>query len=271
MNAVVDQRVIEPELVLESPASTAPVLAEPRALQVSSPTPFDMLNAAVARGADLQTLEKLMDLQDRWEKKEAEKAYIAAITRFKANPPEIIKRKRVFFESSKGTVDYMHAELADICEAAIKGLAEVGISHRWDILEQTADRLTIGCVLTHVQGHSQVTKLSGPIAPQTSTKNGMQTIGEGTTYLQRYTLLAATGLAAKGMDNDARNTGQQVEYVTREQVADLEALITEVGADRNKFLVYARVAKLEEIEARHFKAACAALRARGQSPNQGAK
>ena len=38
-------------------------------------TPMDMINTAIERGADIDQLTKLMDLQERWEANEARKAY----------------------------------------------------------------------------------------------------------------------------------------------------------------------------------------------------
>ena len=38
-------------------------------------TPMQMIAQAVAQGADIDKLQKLMDLQERWEANEARKAY----------------------------------------------------------------------------------------------------------------------------------------------------------------------------------------------------
>lgn len=169
-----------------------------------------------------------------------------------------LKGKRVFFEGQKGTTEYMHATLADVCAAAIKGLAEVGISHQWEV-EQKDGVITVTCILTHAQGHNERTRMHGPPDPSGS-KNAIQAIGSAVTYLQRYTLLAATGLAAKDIDTDGRSPG--IEFITAEQVADLEALITEVGANREVFLKFCRVARIEELPAAKHKAAVQALEAK---------
>lgn len=230
-----------------------------RAMEPAVVTPMRMLQIAMDQGADLAKLEQLMALQERWEKSEARKAYVAAIARFKKNPPEILKRKRVHFENNKGgTTSYMHAELADVCAGAIRGLAEVGISHHWEV-EQDASLITVHCVLTHEQGHSERTTLKGP-ADQSGGKNAIQAIASAVTYLERYTLLAATGLATRGTDNDGGGAGE--ELITEEQVADLEALITEVGANRERFLKYGGIESLSEIRAKNYAAAVAALEAK---------
>lgn len=256
MNAVVQSELLP--ATAPGPAEAAPVLA------AQATNPMTMLAAAFERGTTPEQLDKLLALQERWEANEARKAFVAAITQFKANPPTIFKTKRVYFEGKSGGVtDYMHATLADVCAAAIKGLAEVGISHRWE-LRQENGVITVSCILTHALGHSERTTLQGP--PEGSgTKNPLQAVASTVTLLERYTLLAATGLAARDMaEDDGRGAGAAIKYITPEQVADLEALITEAGADRNKFLVWARVAQLEEIETRNYNACVTGLRSRMQ-------
>ena len=43
------------------------------------PTPMSILAKAVEMGADVDKLTKLMDLQERWERNEAKKAFDAAL------------------------------------------------------------------------------------------------------------------------------------------------------------------------------------------------
>lgn len=242
MNAVVEARPVE-----TLPATTHAV------------TPMHMLQVALDQGADLAKLEQLMQLQERWEANEARKAYVAAMAEFKRNPPEIVKRKHVSFQTSKGTTEYHHATLADVCEAAIRGLAQVGISHRWDV-EQKDGQITVHCVLTHAQGHSERTTLTGR-ADDSGGKNAIQAIASAVTYLQRYTLLAATGLATRDM-NDDDGRGASIDTITEEQLLDLEALISEVGVNRDQFLRYCKVERLSDLPAAKFKAAVAALQSK---------
>src|SRR5512146_1120012 len=111
-------------------SSKAIELAEPRALTV--PTPMHLIELAVSKGADADQLAKLMDLQLRWEANEARKAYIAAIQRFKANPPDINKTKHVSFATSRGDkTEYDHAELDKITDIIGGALRLVGITHSW--------------------------------------------------------------------------------------------------------------------------------------------
>lgn len=181
MNAKAELMPVEPQAVASVPAVM---------------TPAHMLAIAVERGADLDQLQKFMDLNDRWQAAEARKAYVAAMARFKLNAPTILKEKGVSF----GDTNYKHATLFAVCDAALKGLAEVGISHRW-IPKQEGDRISVTCELTHELGHSESVILTAA-ADSSGKKNSIQAIGSTVSYLERYTLLAATGLATKDMDND---------------------------------------------------------------------
>lgn len=181
-----------------------PTAAKPPAVQqqraVVSATPADLLRIAVESGADLEKLEKLMALQERWEANEARKAYVAAMTAFKSEPLEIFKKKTVEFSGTK----YMHAELSDVTAVVCPAMAKHQLSHRWDV-SQVGDRITVDCVITHVLGHSE--KVTMEAMPDSSgKKNAIQQVASTVSYLQRYTLLAATGVATKGMDDDAQNS-----------------------------------------------------------------
>lgn len=186
-------------------------------------TPMQMLSAAVAKGVDTEQLTKLMDLQERWEKNEARKAFVVALNAFKANPPEILKNKHVEFQTSKGITKYDHATLDNVSDSIGKALAEHGISHRWEVEQPEGGKIRVTCVLTHAQGHSERVPLQAG-GDESGGKNSIQGVGSTVTYLQRYTLLAATGMAVKGGDDDG--AGGKGEKVMAENVkADFKAAI----------------------------------------------
>jgi hypothetical protein len=160
-------------------------------------TPMTLINMAVSQGADVDKLEQLMGLQERWEKNEARKAYVSAISAFKSDPPDIYKTKLVAF----GNTRYKHALIGDVNAIIIDCLTKHGLSHRWEV--DQSNGITVSCIITHSMGHSELTKMTAP-ADTSGQKNNIQSIASTVTYLQRYTLLAATGLTTKDMpDNDA--------------------------------------------------------------------
>lgn len=179
---------------------------------VQSLTPMSLINMAVSQGADVDKLKQLMDLQERWEANEARKAYVAAMTAFKADPPEIYKTKLVAF----GNTRYKHAIIGDVNAIIIEGLTKHGLSHRWEV--DQSNGITVNCIITHAMGHSESTKMSAP-ADASGGKNNIQAIASTVTYLQRYTLLAATGIATQDMPDDDAMSGVKKPIVTKaEQV-----------------------------------------------------
>lgn len=159
---------------------------------------------------DIVKLQQLFELKERHDQNEARKAYHAAMSEFKANPPRILKNARVHFQpKDKAAVDYKHATLDNVCDAVIGDLSKVGLSHRWT-MKQDKEWIQVTCILTHALGHSEATSLQG-FADVSGSKNPIQAIASTVTYLQRYTLLAACGLATTESDNDGRGATITVE------------------------------------------------------------
>ena len=180
-------------------AATQIELPGTQALMKRSPDPLEILQAAVDKNLSPETLKQLMDLQERWEANEAKKEFIEAMSAFKANPPKITKNKHVEFGNTK----FDHATLDHVCEMIVPALSAVGISHRW-VTKQADGRIQVTCTLTHKSGHSVETTLDGP-PDNSGSKNSLHAIASSVTYLERYTLLAAVGLAAEGTDDDGQS------------------------------------------------------------------
>jgi hypothetical protein len=199
MSVVKQETIIEPQLSLVPSNGAAPL------------TPLALIEIATRQGAGVDQLERLMALQERFEKNEARKAYFAAMDEFKKSPPELEKNKHVKFN----TTEYDHATLDHVTSRIIASLSKVGISHSWKPA-QIDGKVRVTCVLSHRDGHSEDTTLEAP-ADTSGSKNAIQAIGSAVTYLQRYTLLAATGLAVKGTDSDGQITNgdmaEQIEWI----------------------------------------------------------
>lgn len=211
-----------------------------RALAPSA-TPSDLLRIAVEKGADLDRLERLMALQIQWEEREAKKAFTTAMSEFKAEPLNIFKRKQVGYTTKEGDfVGYKHAELSDVTEVVCPAMARHGLSHRWNI-EQTKDRINVSCIVTHCLGHSESVTMDA--APDNSgKKNAIQSIASAVTYMQRYTLLAVTGMSTKGEDDDGEGAGDADEEARRRKwIDEQKANIAEAKTPRelNSVMEYA--------------------------------
>lgn len=173
---------------------TVPVLA-PR-----EPTPADMLSQALAGGADLAVIERFMDLKDRWEKSEAEKAFNEAVAAFKADPPKVIK------DMENKQYGSRYTSLANLVNTVNTAMSRFGLTARWDISQ--TQQIAVTCVLSHVRGHKERVTLAGPIDTSGS-KNALQQIKSTITYLKGATFEAVTGVAsaAGNLDDDGNGAG----------------------------------------------------------------
>lgn len=214
--------------------------------------------AAMSPEFDVAKLQQLLDVRDRWEAKEARKAFDAALSAAKAEIKPIIKNREVDFTSQKGRTRYDYEDLAQIAEHVDPILSKHGLSYRHRP-KQEGKKLFITCILSHQAGHSEETTLSAD-NDDTGNKNGIQGIGSTATFLQRYTLKLALGLSAS-KDDDGRSS-EKIERITDSQAADIRALIGEVKADEGKFLRYLKVKSIEDIPAQALKHAVSALEAK---------
>ena len=167
---------------------------------------MEILSNAVDGGADVATLEKLLDLQQRWERGEARKAFDAAMAQAKAEMPSIIKGREVDFTNSSGQrTNYRYEDLGSIAATINPILAKHGLSYRFRTASPPGQPIEVTCIISHRMGWSEENTLTAP-RDDSGKKNAIQAIGSAVTYLQRYTLKAALGLAAS-YDDDGRATG----------------------------------------------------------------
>jgi hypothetical protein len=210
-------------------------------------TPMDMLNRAVSSGASLDMVEKLMTLQDRWEKSQARKAFDNAMADAKAEIPNITKNREVDFTSQKGRTHYRYEDLGEIARVVSPILAKHGLSYRYRTTSQVNEPVTVTCIVSHREGHFEENTLCAG-KDDTGGKNAIQQVGSTITYLQRMTLKGALGLAVSN-DDDGKAASVPVETVTQKQADDLRDLIELHGKDRAAFLKWAKVERIEEIAA----------------------
>ena len=218
-------------------------------------TPMDMLNRAVSSGADIEVLEKLMGLQERWEKNQAKKAYDAAMAAAKAEIPVITKNRTVDFTSAKGRTHYRHEDMAGIARIVDPILSKNGLSYRYRTMSEANAPINVTCIISHRDGHSEEITLSAG-RDDTGNKNSIQQIGSTITYLQRYTLKAALGLAAS--EDDDGKAATNGEPLTNEQIDNLTKLISESKSDIGRFLKWANAESVSDITQARY-ADCVAM------------
>jgi hypothetical protein len=213
-------------------------------------TPMDMVQHAVQTGAGLDVVSKLMDLHERWEANQARKDFDAAIASAKAEIKPVARNK-------KGHNDKRYADFSAYAREVDPVLARHGLSYRFRTEQD--ERIKVTCILSHKNGHSETNTLAGP--PDSSgSKNAIQAIGSTLTYLQRYTLTQALGLAAS--DDDDGQVGGTGEPITNEHLMELRDLIEATGSDVARFCKHLRIGQLSDLPEKRFNEAVAALKAK---------
>jgi hypothetical protein len=186
-------------------ATDAPATTKAIRRQTGTATPSDLIRYAIESKADVEQLERLYALQQKWDADRARRDFVEAMAAAKADAPEIIKEKHVSYQTKTGVTSYMHATLGNVVGVVVPWLARHGFSHRWNT-RQDGGVIYVTCVLTHEGGHSEACELFA--APDDSGgKNAIQAVVSTKTYLERHTLLAATGLATADEDDDGRAGG----------------------------------------------------------------
>lgn len=179
---------------------------ERTAVQTASvTTPAELLRIAVEQGADLDKLERLMNLQDRYNAAQAKKAYDEAFAAFKDEGVKIIKAKEITAGPLQGR---KYAELHDVVKAVTPALSKYGLSSSWKLTRDELDWIEVTCFLRHVGGHQESVSMGGP-PDAGGAKNAIQARASAKTYLERYTLKAILGLSEEADDTDGSVYRQQ--------------------------------------------------------------
>ncbi len=185
-----------------------------------------LIEIAIAQNADIDKLEKLMALQERYDAKNAKAAYLSAVSLFQANCPKIKKLKDG--HNSK------YATLEDIIEQVKDVLFKAGLSYSFS-QTQDAQQITVSCHLSHVDGHTETVSLTSD-HDKSGGKQPIQALASAVSYLRRYTFTGVTGIVPSDEDSDGRiESGKVVEHCDSSQVIEINELLDKTGLDANTF------------------------------------
>lgn len=240
-----------PEVInQETPSQAVAIDLEPQPFHAPAPVKglvnkIDTLNPAVILKQmmdsgiryDPTIVTDMMEKQKTWKADLAKDMWNLAFSAWKANPPEVFKSKHVSYTTDKGTTDYDHADLGDIAAQVNASMAPYGLSFTWrSEQDHKGGIITVYCVIRHAAGHEESTSLTGGY-DKTGGKNSMQALGSAATYLQRYTLVQATGIVPKGFlpeDDDGR--GVEIGVISDEQAQELREVLANLGKSEEEFI-----------------------------------
>lgn len=164
-------------------------------------TPMSMLQMAVSKGADLDQLQKLMDLQERWEANEAKKAFAAAMSRAQA------KVRQVSTDAENPQTRSKYATYAAIDRAIRPIYVEEGFALSFDTGETPLpDHMRVLCHVSHKDGHTRLYHADIPSDGKGAKGNDVMTkthaAGSAMAYGMRYLVKMIFNVAIGEYDND---------------------------------------------------------------------
>lgn len=179
------------------------------ALAAAPPTeisPMQMIQSALERGASMEQINQLLDLKDRIEAGDAKKAFVAAMSRFKANTIPLTKDK-VNNQYTTATSTARYTSLGNMVQTVTPYLSQNNLSARWDV-EQLPIGIKVTCIITHAQGHAESVAMIVP-PDKSGAKNPIQEIKSAITYAKACTFESICGLASTdgNVDDDGNGAG----------------------------------------------------------------
>ena len=192
-------------------------------------------------------------MQERLEDRDAEKEFNEAYARLQRALPRIDKKGEVKYPVNKNQPDgpqkhaFDYARYEDIDGLIRPLLNEEGFSLTYNTEPQANGTILVKGALLHVGGHAKQAQI-GPLPLDTSGgKNNLQAAASTFSYGKRYCATMLLNLVFEGEDDDGMRGGMI--FITKADVAEIEAEIEARGIDLPKFLEYLGVAELANIQA----------------------
>lgn len=212
---------------------------------VEQPHPSDLLqviaNAVSNPAIDVEKMERLLAMHERIVERNAKVAFESALSRLQASLPQI-DQSGVILAKDRITVKSRYAPLEDIDSIVRPLLAAEGFAVSYNTEELPSGKIRLTCKLSHKDGHSETRGLPLPI-DKNEYRSAIQDHGSTISYGRRYLLKLHLNIIEKYEDND----GQANEPISEEQARDLEVMIQDAKADREKFLRFMDVEDIKDI------------------------
>ncbi|MDE2015984.1 MAG: ERF family protein [Patescibacteria group bacterium] len=191
-------------------------------------TPLQVISQAVLAGnVPVETMEKLMNLQERWEANKAKKEFDKSLAQFQSELPTIKKTKTV--KNKDGTVRYSYAPLESIIEQTKGLLSKHGFSYRFDT--KVNGMIEVTCRLTHESGHSETSFFAVPV-DKDAYMTAPQQFASALTFAKRYTFNDIVGIMTADEDNDAqdsKNKEAMLSPETKESIDEIRITLESAG------------------------------------------
>jgi hypothetical protein len=210
---------------------------------------------------DVDKMERLFALQERFVAKQAETAFNVALNSAQSNVG------RIATDAANPQTRSRYASYAALDRVLRPAYIAQGFSLSFDTTDSpVADHIRVLCHVSHSAGHTRTYHVDMPADGKGAKGGDVMTkthaTGAAMSYGMRYLLKMIFNVAIGEDDNDGNGSH---EYIGPGQVADLEALLTEVGGDRARFLKYMKADSIQTIPLGQYQNAVAALQRKRQA------
>lgn len=210
------------------------------------PSVGQMLQAAIDKGVtaeNVAVLEKMMDLYERTQAKEAEKEFARAFNALQSEMPEIKAVKPV--PDKHGNTKYFFAPYEEIMGQVRPFLLKHGFTVSFS-MSYNDGRVMQECTLQHIGGHVRKNQFAVRIGSGPPGASEAQADGAAGTYAKRHALCNALNIVIDH-DTDGFDAKKDGAPITADQALYLRELIKETKSDEALFLKFAGAPSFEEI------------------------
>lgn len=176
--------------------------------------------------ADIEKLERLLDMKERIDRQEAQRAYNEAMSQMQCDLPTVAKRGVI---SVDGQLRSKYAKFEDINEVVKPVMKQYGFAVSFNVQQQNQGVLVKG-TLMHRAGHSESTEMFLP-TDNSGRKNALHALGSSISYGKRYVMSALLNITTRDEDDDGEAAAPAPRLVTAMQAKRLDTLLAACHED----------------------------------------
>lgn len=176
--------------------------------------------AACNPNMDMDKFERLIQMKQEQEERQAKQEFQAAFAKMQIDLPEI--------EHNKKGHNYTYATFDSINAMVKPVMQRHGFGLMFNVSQDS--NLKVTGILMHEAGYSMTTSMSLPL-DKSGSKNDVQAVGSSTSYGKRYVLCALLNIATAGEDDDGTYNAKRI---TAAQRLILEKALFELPEEKQK-------------------------------------
>lgn len=210
---------------------------------------------------DIDKMERLLAMQEKIFERNAEGAFNVAMTAAQAEMGPISA------DATNPQTRSMYASYAKLDKRVRPIYTRHGFALSFDEgKSERPDYVMVLCHVSHTAGHSRIYKAEMPADGKGAKGGDVMTkthaVGAAKSYGKRYLLKDIFNIAVGEEDTDGN---EALPVITEKQVADLEALVSEHGGNRNRLLKFLKLRSFAELPAVNFEATVAQIKSLAQA------